>query len=114
MKTITMFFIRTNNIMMRDCWSLRPANSDECWVSETADFILPDGYSVSETVAGNPAIFDAHDPTACVISTAYNGNPLIISCWDMIILDRVDDPAPEIPMFRGTRDALDALCDIRI
>lgn len=102
MKTIRMYLKRTNNIMKIDnVWSLNDRESDDCWISEIADFVLPDEITISENNVDDLSFYltDGNPSDYGVIVTRPNGEPAVHFLWKKFNLDRAYDPNfEEIPL----------------
>ena len=93
MKTVRLYFKRTNDIMLRNnFWSLDDRESDRCWISETADFVLPEKIELRESFSGDLRFYlvDGNPADFGVIETRPNGEPRLVFMWTCFNLDRVD------------------------
>jgi hypothetical protein len=77
MTQVTLHKLHSGFANVPNQWSLRPELMDEYKGDYAKSFVLPDGYTVGETVGGMPAIFDARDKHV-EIETHTSGRPQLI------------------------------------
>lgn len=77
MTTVTLHKLHTGFVNVPGQWSLRAELADEGNGDYAKDFLVPEGYTIGETVGGEPAIFDAADKHVEIIMHS-SGKPQLV------------------------------------
>ncbi|PAD72433.1 hypothetical protein [Paenibacillus campinasensis] len=91
MKTIKLQFVETqkNDRMTKDTYVIADSDysvTEFSFVHDAVEYVLPEGYSVGETVTGEIAIFD-HKNEHCELD-AYGVTPRLSSITGQVLLSK--------------------------
>ncbi|MEK5167195.1 hypothetical protein NYE69_33475 [Paenibacillus sp. FSL R5-0527] len=91
MKTIKLQFVESqkNDLMTKDTYVIADSDysvTEFSFVHDPVEYVLPEGYSVGETVTGDAAIFD-HKNEHCELD-AFGKTPRLSSVTGQVLLSK--------------------------